>query len=85
MREAAQVVDAGQAGAGDVQAARLGPGDQEQLVVPDEGAVVTEADRLGRAVDQVHGLAGRCSSTSFCAYQAGSCTKTLSRSSLPSR
>lgn len=55
--EAAQVVDAREVRPRDVEAARLGAGRQEQLVVVDEGAVVAEADGLRRAVDRVDGLA----------------------------
>lgn len=55
--EAAQVVDAREIRPGDVEAARLGAGREEQLVVVDEGAVVAEADGLRRAVDGVDGLA----------------------------
>lgn len=54
--EAAQMVDACQLGAGDVQAARLGAGGQQQLVVVQDGAVA-EAYGLGVAVDGDHGLA----------------------------
>lgn len=54
--EAAQVVHTGQAGAGDVQAARLGAGGQQQLVVDDEGAVA-EADGFGGGVQVDGGLA----------------------------
>ncbi len=54
--EAAQVVHAGQAGAGDVQAARLGAGGQQQLVVGDQGAVA-EADGLRLGVEADGGLA----------------------------
>ena len=55
--EAAQVVDAGQVGAGDVEAARLGAGGEQQLVVVDDGAVVAEPDGLGRR--------GRCATTGW--------------------
>lgn len=54
--EAAQVVHTGQAGAGDVQAARLGAGGQQQLVVDDQGAVA-EADGPGAGVQVDGGLA----------------------------
>lgn len=55
--EAAQMVHAREVGARDVQAAGLGAGRDQQLVVVDEGAVVAEADGLGRTVDRVDGLA----------------------------
>lgn len=55
--EAAQVVHAGQVGARDVEAARLGTGGQQELVVVDDGAVLAEPHRLRRTVDRVDGLA----------------------------
>lgn len=54
--EPAQMVHAREPGAGDVQAARLGAGRQQQLVVVD-GRVVTEAYDLDGAVDGDDGLA----------------------------
>ena len=81
--EAAQVVDAGQVGARDVEAARLGAGGQQQLVVVDAGAVA-EADGLGGAVEWRRRSGRGAARCRRCAYQAGSWTKTLSRSSLPS-
>lgn len=53
--EPAQVVDAGELGAGDVEAARLGAGGEEQLVVADDGAVA-EADGAGLTVYGGDGL-----------------------------
>ena len=82
--EAAQVVDAGEVGAGDVEAARLGAGGQQQLVVVDDGCRRPRRTVLAVAVDGVRRSgrgAVRCRRR---AYQAGSWTKTLSRSSLPS-
>ena len=52
VREAAQVVDTGQVGAGDVEAARFRAGGEQQLVVRQDGAVA-QRDGAGRAV-QVH-------------------------------
>ena len=82
--EAAQVVDAREVGAGDVQAAGLGAGGEQQLVVADDGAVARggRSWRRGRWRRRSGRGAARCRR---CAYQAGSWTKTLSRSSLPRR
>lgn len=54
--EAAQMVDAGQVRARDVEAARFGTGGEQQLVVVDDG-VVTELYGAGVAVDGGDGLA----------------------------
>lgn len=48
--EPAQMVDAGEVGAGDVETARFGAGGQEQFVVAHGGAVA-EVDAAGVAVD----------------------------------
>ncbi|CAM5341710.1 hypothetical protein SVIOM342S_02378 [Streptomyces violaceorubidus] len=53
----------------------LAAGRDEQLVVPDVGAVVAVVDGLGGAVDRDDRLRPRCSSMSCRAYQAGSCTQ----------
>lgn len=54
--EAAQMVDAREVGAGDVEAAGFGAGGQEQFVVAHGGAVA-EVDAAGVAVDAGDGLA----------------------------
>lgn len=54
--EAAQMVDAGQVGAGDVEAARLGAGGEQEFVVVEDGALA-QPYGLGIAVDGDDGLA----------------------------
>lgn len=56
VRDAAQMVDPGELGAGDVEAARFRAGRQQQLVVRD-GRAVAEPHGPRGAVDQVDGLA----------------------------